>query len=652
MSPEQVATMSPERVATMDLEQRRPMDLLTGAVWRCAATPPNAVAVPAALPDDLAWLPASVPGTSAGAVRDAEGRDAALALDHDALDWWFTTELAGGVPAGSVLVLRGLATVAEVWCGDELVVTTRSMFSTVEVELGPQRLGAVLALRCRALTTELGVRRPRGRWRSSLVAAQGLRHVRTTLLGRAPVLAGAAAPVGPWRGISLHPPTEVRVAAAHLQARLDGADGVLRVRLRVAGLPVGATGELSVGDTVVPVELGPGGELDTVVRLPSVARWWPWTHGAPSLHATELRVAGQALQLGPVGFRTVTVDRTAGGFALAVNGVPVFVRGAVWAPLDPVGHAPDPAGTRVVLASLVEAGLNVVRVPGTDVDPGEDFHRACAAAGVLVWQDVALATLDPVGHGETGMLLLEEVAAFARARAADPSLAVVSGGTETEQQPTLLGLPASARVLPVLDEIVRVVSELAPGVVTVTSSPSGGPLPTHVGTGVAHWFGVGGLPAAAARRPGGRRPLCRRVPRVRESTGPGRGGASLRLRCGCRSPPGVEGRRTARPRFVVGLRGRPRPLRPHRPWRRTVAGAAQRSRALPRPRPRRGQHLRRGRAHLVAAPTLGLRRGSGARGAGPGARRRVGVARCRPKPQGSVARAAPGCRAPRSAAQR
>ena len=491
MSPERVATTSPERVATTSPGPRRPMDLLTGAVWRCAATAPHAVAVPAALPDDLAWLPASVPGTSAGAVRDAEGREAALALDHDALDWWFTTELADGVPAGSVLVLRGLATMADIWCDDELVATTRSMFSTVEVGLGPQRLGAVLALRCRALTTELEVRRPRGRWRSSLVAAQGLRHVRTTLLGRAAVLAGAAAPVGPWRGISLHPPTEVRVAAAHLQAGLDGADGVLRVRLRVAGLPVGAAAELAVGETVVPVELGPGGELDTVVRLPSVARWWPWTHGAPSLHAAELRVAGHALELGPVGFRTVTADRTADGFALAVNGVPVFARGAVWAPLDPVGHAPDPAGVRVVLASLVEAGLNVVRVPGTDVDPGEDFHRACAAAGVLVWQDVALATLDPVAHGETGTLLIEEVAAFARARAADPSLAVVSGGTETEQQPTLLGLPASARVLPVLDEIARVVAELAPGVVTLSSSPSGGALPTHVGTGVAHWFGVG-----------------------------------------------------------------------------------------------------------------------------------------------------------------
>lgn len=470
-------------------------DLLAGAAWRCAPTAPDAVAHPRDLPADLAWLPAPVPGTSAGAVRDARGRAAALALDHDAHDWWFTTTLPAGAPAGSVLVLPGLATVAEVFCGDEPVATTRSMFATVEVELAEQAPGAVLALRCRALAAELGVRRPRGRWRSSLVAAQGLRHLRTTLLGRAPVLAGAAAPVGPWRGVALHPPTQVRVAEQHLQASLEGTTGMLRARLRLAGVPAGPA-ELTVGDVTVGVAVGPGGAVEAEVRLPGVARWWPWTHGEPVLHAAALRVvdprgAGLVLDLGPVGFRTVTADRSGGGFRLVVNDVAVFARGAVWAPLDPVGHAPDPAGTRAVLATLVAAGLNTVRVPGTDVDPGEDFHRACAAAGVLVWQDVALATLDPVADGEVGELLRAEVAALARARAADPSLVVVSGGTETEQQPTLLGLPADARALPVLDALAAVVAEHAPGVVTVTSSPSGGALPTHVGSGVAHWFGVG-----------------------------------------------------------------------------------------------------------------------------------------------------------------
>jgi beta-mannosidase len=487
-------------------------DLLAAAAWRCAATAPDAVIHPADLAGaDLRWLPTPVPGTAAGAVRGADGRAVALGCDYDSADWWFTTVLAHGCPAGSTLVLPGLATVTEVFCAGELVAATSSMFATVEVVLGEVPAGTCLAIRCLALSGVLAVRRPRGRWRSSLVSQQGLRWVRTTLLGRAEVFNGAAAPVGPWRGVALHPPGALRVLERELAPTLDGTTGVLRVRARVGGIGpgTGAAGvghEPGVGDEPgVAAELVVGGVagrvrlirdgadllLDTTIRLPAVACWWPHSHGPQALHEVVLRLGADPVALGVVGFRTVTVDRTAGRFTLTCNGIEVFCRGAVWAPLDPVGFAPDPVGTRAVLSRLAEAGLNMVRVPGTGVYEDDDFYRACAELGLLVWQDAMLATLDPAGE-EAGEWLRVEVEQLCRRLQGNPAVVVFSGGSETEQQPTLLGLPAAARTVPAIEvELPAIVDTLLPGVVVVASSPTGGPLPTHVGTGVAHWFGVG-----------------------------------------------------------------------------------------------------------------------------------------------------------------
>lgn len=469
--------------------------LLAGAAWQATATEPEAITHADQLAAaDLDWLPADVPGTSAGVVREARGRAAALALDHDATDWWFTTTLAAGWPSGSVLVLPGLATVATVWAGPDLVATTSSMFTTVEVALPEQGPGTVLALRFVALRTVLAARRPRGRWRSSLVSAQGLRHQRTSLLGRAPVLRGATAPVGPWRGVALHAPAEVRVSEVHRTA--DPATATARVRARVHGVPADSPAVLEVGGSRVATVLrGDGGgiALDAAVVVAGMAPWWPHTHGDQPCYDVILEVAGRRLDLGVTGFRDVELDCADGEVRLRVNGVSVFSRGAVWSPVDPVGHTPDPAGTREVLVRLREAGFNTVRVAGTGVYEDEGFHRACAELGLMVWQDAMLATLDPA-HDPTDPAdpLRAELVELCRARSGDPSLVVLSGGTETEQQPTFLGLPAESRTLPVLTgTLPAVAAQWLPGVPVLSSSPSGGALPTHVGEGVSHWFGVG-----------------------------------------------------------------------------------------------------------------------------------------------------------------
>jgi beta-mannosidase len=472
------------------------MSLLGSARWQVAASPVDVVTRPDELADaELLWCPAVVPGTSAAAVRSALGREAALRQDHDATDWWFTTTLERGCPAGSTLVLPGLASVVEVWVGDELVTTTTSMFTTTEVVLDEQCPGVLVAFRCVSLGTVLSVRRSRGRWRSSLVSQQGLRHQRTSFLGRAAMLRGSTAPVGPWRGMALHAPTEIRASEVHRTADLTTATA--RVRARVHGVVANEVVVIAVGDsrvtTVLRADGGRGLVLDASVVVAGARPWWPHTHGDQPLYPVALEVGDERLDLGVVGFRDVELDRTGGGVRPRLNGVTVFCRGAVWSPVDPVGHTADPEGTRAVLLRLRDAGLNTVRVPGTGVYEHEDFHRACAELGMMVWQDAMLATLDPVHDpDDPGDPLRAELVELCRARAGDPSLVVLSGGTETEQQPTFLGLPAEGRSLPLLTRTLpEVAASWLPGVPVLTSTPSGGVLPTHVGTGVSHWFGVG-----------------------------------------------------------------------------------------------------------------------------------------------------------------
>ena len=83
---------------------------------------------------------------------------------------------------------------------------------------------------------------------------------------------------------------------------------------------------------------------------PASPAWWPHTHGEPALHdvawwsraPTRSRSTpdGRLPRAGP---GAGDHDPAGDGLDLRVNGVPVFARGAVWTPVDPVGLAPAEA---------------------------------------------------------------------------------------------------------------------------------------------------------------------------------------------------------------------------------------------------------------------------------------------------------------------
>jgi len=494
--------------------------------WEAAATAADACLDAAGI-DRLGWLAARVPGTAAGALRDA-GIDAAN--DLDAQDWWFRTsfEWPQARDAEQVLLhLDGVATVAEVYLNGEQVLASDSMFAAHALDVGARLTGCnELAIRCRALSPLLeGRRKPRARWRTKLVSHGELRWFRTMLLGRAPGFAPGPPAVGPWRPVWLERRPAGAVSELVLRPRIEGEDGVLAV-----GARLGARGEAVASAVAVQLD-GPSGhheaplelvrEGDELVargelRIPSVTRWWPHTHGEPVLHDIRLLVGcapeTEAVDAGRVGFRSLAPGAradhaiAADWLHLQLNGLGVFARGAVWTPIDPIGLAPDLRDLRAALQTVREAGMNMLRIPGTSAYEEPAFYDLCDELGILVWQDFMFANLDyPFADAEFRGKVEREATELIASLAGHPSLTVLCGNSEIEQQVAMLGLEAELGRDEFFGETLPALIEAAQAdAIYVPSAPSGGELPFRPDCGVANYSGVGGYrrPLSDARAAG------------------------------------------------------------------------------------------------------------------------------------------------------
>jgi beta-mannosidase len=477
-------------------------DALAGSLWECLSCPPDAVDAPGGFEaGPWSWMPARVPGTAAAALRDRGswewGGDDRAVLDGS--DWWFRCTFdvppADG-PGEWELEFGGLATIADAWLNGAHLLHSENMFLSHRVPVGGLGSRNVLLMRFAALEPRLAQRRPRPRWRSVMLRSQNLRWFRTTLLGRYPGWAHSGAPVGPWRPVRLRRVDGVvTVRERHLEARVDGDDGVVEVRVVLDGVAIGTGVELRVGDQSSPgVVVDRGGEpvVEARVRLPAAPRWWPHTHGGQPRSRVRLVVGETEIELAMVGFRTVSVDRDDGGFTVSVNGVPIFCRGASWMPPDAVAlHAPA-AAVRDSLQAMVDAGMNMVRLPGYSVYEDGAFWDACDELGILVWQDCMIAGFDPPQDPGFDEDLQRELTQQLGALQGRPALAVLCGSNDCQQQAAMFGLPAERRRIPVLEEAVPALAErLLPAVPYLVSSPTGGDLPFDPAVGVATYFGVG-----------------------------------------------------------------------------------------------------------------------------------------------------------------
>lgn len=462
--------------------------------WECAGLAAGAVHHPKELDGVLCdWFRATVPGTVASALR-ALGRTWELPT-LDGRDWWFRCGVPGA-PGGWLLELGGIATIADVWVNGEPLLHSENMHRSrrVRVELPEERNEIVV--RCAAIAPLLAMRRPRPRWKAALLEHQSLRWMRTSLLGRIPGWATVPTAVGMWRPVRLVPTGDPEPLDVVLHARLDGEDGVVRVSCRLAGPCHLERARARVGVSEADFEVRSGSEgleLVAELRVPGVERWWPHTHGPQPLYEVSAELDGVAHRLGAVGFRTVTVDRDGTGFTVVVNGEPIFCRGAVWLPIDPVAVRNSDADLDHRLGLARQAHMNMLRVPGTAVYEDARFFERCDALGILVWHDCMFAFSDPPDDAAFISEVVPEVTEALSVMSGHPCIAVVCGNQEVQGIAAMNGLAPEHTDVPLFDEIIpSIVDQVLPGVPYVSSNPMGGGFDFRMDSGVSQYFGVGG----------------------------------------------------------------------------------------------------------------------------------------------------------------
>jgi beta-mannosidase len=414
--------------------------MLLPAQWSLASTLPNEASGPSAL-GNVTWLSSAVP--------------------DDDRDWWYRCTFSTD-SGGTTLRFDGLATLAQVWLNGELILESNNMFQRHSVDVAALlKRENELVLCFRSLNAALAQKRPRPRWKTRLVRHQQLRWFRTSLLGRIPGWTPPTPIIGPWRDIALETPRNIE-----LHPYLDGTTGVIDVTapddctLTAGGQELRGTGRL---------------------RIENAELWWPHTHGQPFLYACTARIGDETIDCGRIGFRHVefTADSE-----LRVNGVPIFCRGGCWTVTGDYERT---------LTLLRDAGANMIRVGGTMVYEHDEFYRLCDQLGILVWQDFMFANMDyPADDPQFVASVRTEATQQIERLRRHPSVAVYCGNSEIEQQAAMLGMPRELwRNSLFADVLPSLCAELHPDSIYVPSSPSGGALPFHTGTGVTHYYGVG-----------------------------------------------------------------------------------------------------------------------------------------------------------------
>ena len=216
-----------------------------------------------------------------------------------------------------------------------------------------------------------------------------------------------------------------------------------------------------------------------------------------------VEIDGVVKHAGRVGFRTVDIDRSDGRFAISVNGVEIFCRGAVWMPPDPVSMSAGPAEVQRMVQLARAANLNLIRAPGTGVYQDDTFWDACDELGILVWHECMLSFYDPPDDPEFVAELTAELGQQFDLISGRPSVALVCGSQEIEEQAAMNSVARSKWNFPVLDEVIPdLVADALPGIPYVTSNPTGGVVPYQMDSGVSQYFGIGGYlqPFEDARR--------------------------------------------------------------------------------------------------------------------------------------------------------
>jgi len=162
-----------------------------------------------------------------------------------------------------------------------------------------------------------------------------------------------------------------------------------------------------------------------------------------------------------------------------INGRPVFLRGANWAPVEGMTHCWRPDRAKRLLDLAEHGRMNVLRVWGGGHLPPRDFYDECDRRGILVWQDFMFGYgMHPTGDPAFDANCRAEVEDVVRRLRNHPCILLWCGGNENHMGWDFAfgGRPEAGREL--FEEIMPAAcARLDPTRLFHLSSPFGGRAP-------------------------------------------------------------------------------------------------------------------------------------------------------------------------------
>ena len=176
-------------------------------------------------------------------------------------------------------------------------------------------------------------------------------------------------------------------------------------------------------------------------RIPDPQFWWPAGLGSQALqrYTAEIYVDNMLIDSAELcfGFRKMELvtDKDAEGesFYLKINGIPVFMKGANWIPMDSFLPRPGPGDYRRLLTAAKDANMNMLRVWGGGVYEDEIFYDLCDSLGIVVWQDFMFACAMYPGDQEFIAGSLKEARQNIMRLRGHPCLALWCGNNENNE---------------------------------------------------------------------------------------------------------------------------------------------------------------------------------------------------------------------------
>ncbi len=181
-----------------------------------------------------------------------------------------------------------------------------------------------------------------------------------------------------------------------------------------------------------------------IIKLNDVNFWWPKGSGEPHLYDATIILeddSGRCLDKHSekIGIRTIELRKTDvtsaamdGDFSFIVNGQRIFCKGTNWVPLDSL-HSRDPEHLERTLDMAVDLNCNMLRCWGGNVYEDHAFFDYCDAAGMMVWQDFALACASYPQDDSFVAQINKEAEFVIKKLRNHSSLALWSGNNEIDQ---------------------------------------------------------------------------------------------------------------------------------------------------------------------------------------------------------------------------